>query len=121
MRRRALLGLLLASPAGAAPDPGWRATMRDDLLRAAAFLCADCNNDIETEGVNRPMRRALLAAGTLTRVRDALEVATARGEARYAAVLGPVRRALLALEEMDERAALQAIRRATRILDSVPA
>ncbi len=101
--RRALFGALLTGPAcavaqSASPSP------RRLLEEARAFLCARCSNDVEAEGVNRPMRRAMLAEGTLRQARAAV------GDRPR--VTAPIDRALAALESLDEAAAIRAINKA---------
>lgn len=114
----AWLALASLPPAEAQPPPpGTVTALRHILLRGSAFLCADCDNDIEAEGVNRPMRRVLTAAGDLDRAAALAEEAAAEGAPQAAAVLAEIRAAQGALESLDEAEALVAIGRALALLD----
>lgn len=114
----ALLLCLLPGPAAAGASPVTRA--EEQLRFAVAVLCPRCANDIEAEGVNRPMRRALMAAAALEAARDAVLVAVEAGGPRPAAALRPIGHALRALESVDEDAAARQARRALRMLQSLP-
>lgn len=114
--RRGLFFLGLTGPAAAQPaGPGQRAAILDRLRFAAGVLCPSCDNDIEAEGINRPMRRVILAGSAL----DAAEAVIDLAEGRYRAALPSLRRARTALESLDESAAAQAIRRAIRIIEAM--
>jgi hypothetical protein len=111
------LALAVPPPAEAQPAPLDTLTaLRHSLLRGSHFLCADCDNDIEAEGVNRPMRRVLIAAGDLDRAEGLAEEAAAEGALQAAAVLVEIRAAREALESLDEAEALVAIGRALLLL-----
>jgi hypothetical protein len=108
---------LAAAPIRAQPAPPDTLTaLRDSLSRAGYFLCADCHNDIEAEGVNRPMRRVMLAAGDLDRAESLAEDAAAEGAPHAIAVLVEIRAAREALESLDEAEVLVAIGRALLLL-----
>lgn len=114
-----VLGLaLLPNPASAGASPVVRAG--EQLRFALAVLCPRCANEMETTGVNRPMRRAIVAGTALEVAREALLVAVEAGSRRPAAALRPVGRALQALESLDEDAAARQARRALRMLESLP-
>jgi hypothetical protein len=98
------------------PPPDTLTALRHSLERGSHFLCADCDNDIEAEGVNRPMRRVLLAAGDLDRAEALAEEAAAEGALQAAAVLVEIRAAREALDSLDEAEALVAIGRALLLL-----
>lgn len=46
--------------------------MIEELRFARGLLCADCDDGIGRDGVNRPARRSLLAQAVLRRARDRL-------------------------------------------------
>ena len=95
--------------------------MVEERLRfALAVLCPRCVDDIEASGINHPMRRTLVARGALEAARDGLEALQRRGDARRAAALRPVGRALEALEGLDEGVAAQQARRALRMIEALP-
>ena len=115
----ALLGLLLlANPAAAGASPVTRA--EEQLRFALAVLCPRCADDMWVPGINRPMRRAIVAGAALEVARDSLAVAVEAGSHRPAAALRPVGRALQALESLDEEAAARQARRALRMLEPLP-
>ncbi len=93
--------------------PQGMAEARDALGSARAMLCADCANDIEAEGVNRPMRRAYAALNWMARAEAALRPLAASGEAGAAAALVRVAQAREALESVDEGAAIIALEAAS--------
>jgi hypothetical protein len=111
--RRLLLPACLAllavqpGPAGAQSAAASRAVIARELAIAASFLCADCNNDIEAEGVNRPMRRVMLAGGGIARAAQAAD--DAPDGVADAAIRAGLARIRAALEEVDEGAALEQI------------
>lgn len=86
------------------------------LENGASFLCTDCDNDIEAEGVNRPMRRAMLAAADVERAEDLALEGAAAGASQAAMALVEIRAAREALDGVDEAAALAAIHRALALL-----
>jgi hypothetical protein len=119
--RRALLGILLGVLAaeGAAAQPAEReglAAIAQALREATVFLCADCANDIEAEGVNRPMRRVVLAGGGVDRASDLARAAAAHGVPLAVAAMPAIEAARTALDELDEAGALAAIQRALLLL-----
>jgi hypothetical protein len=113
----AWLALAIPAPAKAQPVPLDTLTqLRHSLERGSHFLCADCDNDVEAEGVNRPMRRVMLAAGDLDRAESLAEDAAAEGAPQAFAVLVEIRAAREALDSLDEAEALVAIGRALLLL-----
>jgi hypothetical protein len=114
----ALLSVLVPGQAEAGVSP--LTTAEGHLRFALAVLCPRCSNDVEAEGVNRAMRRAILAGPALEAARDAVEVAGQAGGRRAAAAGRPIGRALQALESVDEQAAARQARRALRMLESLP-
>ena len=126
-RRRLLAALVgvVIMPGRAAADGPRRAAadallVEDRLRFALAVLCPHCLDDIEASGINHPMLRTLMARGALEVARDGLEAARRRGDTRRAAALRPVRRALEALESLDEEVAAWQARRALRMIESLP-
>ncbi len=127
MRRGVLLAMLVAgaatTPLGPAPASAetreLAAAIEDRLRFALAVLCPRCDNDIEAEGVNRPMRRAMVAGNALADAREGLEEAVRQGDPRHGAALAPVRRALQALESVDEDGAAREARRALRMVEAL--
>jgi hypothetical protein len=122
---RMLAGMLVcAAPlawAGLAPAVARQvapvsAAITEELRLAASFLCAHCRNDIEAEGVNRPMRRVMLAGPHVARAEDLALQAAAAGRGNSGTLLAVLRRARQALDELDEAAALRAIAAARRAL-----
>ncbi len=98
---------------GAQAPRGVEVRIADDLSAARAFLCGDCDGGIDPDGVNRAMRRVMLAQAALARVRDSL--AEADGP-RLLPVAAQVAAALAALETLDECTALNAVRSAQAAL-----
>ena len=96
-----------------APAPGLAAA-REALESARAMLCGDCDNDIEAEGVNRPMRRAVAAENWMARAEEALEPFASSGQA--VAARAAMARAREALESLDEGAAISALEAASAAL-----
>ena len=102
MRRR----VLLATPILVAQAPGLDRVV-DQLLFARAMLCADCDNDLEREGVNRPARRSMIGADkllTALEMLDAVPASPATAEARR-----HIDKALAYLDSMDEAEAMETI------------
>ncbi len=124
MGRRLLAGTLLAAglwPVAARPAASAPVARAEERLRfALAVLCPRCAGDIAAEGVNRPMRRAIIAGAALSAAHDALRDAVEAGHARHAAVLRPVGRAIQALQDLDEEAAARQARRALRMMEALP-
>jgi hypothetical protein len=117
-----VLGILLgvmAAVCGATAQPTERdcsGAIAQALHEATVFLCADCANDIEAEGVNRPMRRVMLASDGVERALDLARTAAARGARQAVAAMPSIEAARAALDELDEAGALAAIARAIAIL-----
>lgn len=109
--------LLLASLA----MPAWAATPMEQLRLARDVLCPRCDNDIEAEGVNRPVRRVMLALGALSEAERGLDAAIAQGATAWRAARPALRQARSALDAMDEPAAHRALGRAVRILEGMRA
>ncbi len=112
--------LVAVAPGRAAAGVSPITTAEGHLRFALAVLCARCANDVEAEGVNRPMRRAIVAGPALEAARDAVEIAMQSGNHRPAAAGRPIARALQALESVDEAMAARQARRALRMLESLP-
>jgi hypothetical protein len=111
-RRTVLLAVLLAGPAIAQPADMRRARIVDALDSARSFLCDDCENDIEAEGVNRPMRRVVLASAALANAEALMQEALDEGRGGYGPAMVQLLSALTSLESLDEAAALAALRAA---------
>lgn len=107
------LGLVAMLLAGAQGPAEGAAAAREALESAQAMLCAACDNDVDAEGVNRPMRRAVAAEGWMVRAEEALATSTAGGRA---AALMAIARAREALEGLDEAAAISALEAAAAAL-----
>jgi len=124
MGRRMLAGAVLAAglrPVAAGPAASPAAARAEERIRfALAVLCPRCADDIEADGVNRPMRRAIVAGTALNAAHDALRDAVAAGQARHAAAMRPVGRAIQALQDLDEEAAARQARRALRMMEALP-
>jgi hypothetical protein len=120
VRRSLLFALpLFAGLAAPAASQSSRLNLPDRLRFARDVLCLRCGNDIEAEGVNRPMRRVLAALAVLDDVERALEATIARGEWADRGVRPALRQARLALEAVDEATAQRALRRAVRIVEAM--
>jgi hypothetical protein len=114
--RRAGLALAAGWLLGAQSVPPGPDAAREALAAARAMLCADCDNDIEAEGVNRPMRRAYAALNWVARAEEALRPLAAAGDAGARGAMAGIAQAREALESVDEGAAIRALEAASAAL-----
>lgn len=113
----ALLVLLAAQPAIA--EPSRHAALAAALRDAREGLCPRCVDDIEASGINRPMLRMMRGEAALDRAGARLdEAALTPGMRRM--LRARLDAAMVAVREFDEAEAAHAIRRAERLLRTIP-